>query len=128
MGKLGPVVIFVLTGVVLGQELPNAPVSKARLATFAVFSTEVLADGVTTRVLYQRHYRELDPVAQPFVHAGVPGQIGGSVLGTGAIVGAWFVLHRAHREGMARWFVRSATAAEGCAVARQFEILRKSTR
>jgi hypothetical protein len=128
MGRLIPVTLFVLTGVALGQELPNTPVSRATLATFAVLATEVLADGVTTRVLYQRRYDEADPVAEPFVHAGVPGQIGASLLGVGAMGGVWFVLHRVHHESTARWFLRSATAGEGCNVTRQFAILRKSRR
>jgi hypothetical protein len=119
MGRLIPVMLLALTGAVLGQELPNATVSKATLGTFAAFGTEVLADGVTTRVLYQRNYGEI-------VHAGVAGQIGRSLLGVGATGGVWYVLRRAHREGTARWFLRSVTAGEGCNVARQFAIVRTS--
>jgi hypothetical protein len=118
--------LFVLTSVAPGQELPTAPLSKVTLATFAVLGGEVVADGVTTRVLYQRTYDETDPLAKPFVHAGVPGQVGASLLGAGVIGGVWFVLHRTHHDGTARWFLRSVTAAEGCNVARQFAILRTS--
>jgi hypothetical protein len=85
-----------------------------------------VADGVTTRVLYQRSYDETDPLAKPFVHAGVAGQVGAILLGAGMIGGVWFVLHGAHREGMDRWFLRSVTATEGCNVGRQFLILRTS--
>jgi len=126
MVRFIPVFLFVLTGTLLAQELPNAAVSKATLATFAVFGTEVLADGVTTRVLYQRRYDETDPIARPFVHAGVPGQIGASLLGAGATGGVWFVLHRAHHERAATWFLRLVTVGEGCNVARQSAILRRS--
>ncbi|MFZ0138662.1 MAG: hypothetical protein WAK89_16470 [Candidatus Sulfotelmatobacter sp.] len=126
MGRQIAAMLFLLTGVMPGQEALNAPVPKVTLATFAVLGSEILADGVTTRVLYQRSYAETDPLAKPFVHAGVPGQVGASLLGAGTIGGVWFVLHRAHREGMARWFLRSVTAAEGCNVGRQFSILRTS--
>lgn len=126
MGKQIAAMLFLLTGVMPGQEALNAPVRKVTFATFAVLGSEIVADGVTTRVLYQRSYAETDPLAKPFVHAGVPGQVGGSLLGAGTIGAAWFVLHRTHREGMARWFLRSVTAAEGCNVGRQFSILRTS--
>ncbi len=120
--------LLVLTSVMLGQELPTVPLSKATLATFAVFGAEVLADGVTTRVLYQRAYWETDPLAKPFVRAGMAGQIGAGLLGVGAAGGAWYVLHRLHHEHIAKWFLRSVTAGEGLNDARQFSILRKSRR
>jgi hypothetical protein len=113
-------------GAARGQELPDAPVSKATWTTFASLSAEILADGVTTRVLYQRHHDELDPVAKPFVQAGVPGQIGVSLLGAGAMTGMWFVLHRTHHERAAKWFLLSVTAVEGYNVARQIAVLRAS--
>jgi hypothetical protein len=126
MGRRITVMFVALSGVVLGQELPDAPVSKVTVATFAVFGSEVVADSVTTRVLYQRNYAETDPLARPFVHAGVAGQVGASMLGAGVIGGVWFILHRTHHERRATWFLRSVTAAEGSNVARQFSILRTS--
>lgn len=126
MDRFIPVLLFALTGTLLAQELPNPPISKATLATFAAFGAEVVADGVTTRVLYQRRYDENNPIVRPLVHAGVPGQVGASLLGAGATVGVWFVLHRAHRERAATWFLRLVTAGEGCNVARQLRILRTS--
>jgi len=113
MGRLALVMLFVWTGAARGQELPEAPVSKATWTTFAGLGGEILADGVITRVLYQRAYDELDPIAKPFVHAGVPGQIGMSLMGAGAMGGAWFLLHRTHHERAAEWFLRSVIGAEG---------------
>jgi hypothetical protein len=118
--------LALLMRVAHGQELPNAPVAKETWTTFAIFGGEVLADGVTTRVLYQRHYPETDPLARPFVHAGVPGQIAASLLGAGLAGGAWFALRRMHHDRAARWFLRTVTTGEGVNVARQFAILRKS--
>lgn len=117
---------LVWVGAARGQELQDAPVSKTTWSTFAGLGAEILADGVTTRVLYQRHYDELDPLAKPFVHAGVPGQIGVSLLGAGAMGGAWFLLHRAHHERTAKWFLRSVAAGEGYNVARQVAVVRAS--
>jgi hypothetical protein len=105
---------------------PEAPVSTETKVSFAVFGSELLADGVVTRVLYQRHYDEIDPLAKPFTHAGVPGQVGASLLAAAAVGGAWWVLHRTHHDRIARNFLRSVTAAEGSNVGRQFSILRTS--
>lgn len=129
-------VLLLLAGVASGQDLPDknfldkgtleAPMSRETKVSFAVFGSELLADGVVTRILYQRHYDEIDPMAKPFTHAGVPGQIGAGLLGAGAIAGAWWVLHRTHHDRIARNFLRSVTAAEGSNVGRQFSILRTS--
>lgn len=126
MGRWVLVMLLVGTGAARGQELLDAPVSKTTWTTFAGLGAEILADGVTTRVLYQRHYDELDPLAKPFVHAGVPGQIGVSLLGAGAMTGAWFVLHRTHHERTAKWFLCTVAAGEGYNVARQIAVVRAS--
>jgi hypothetical protein len=131
------VVLLLLAGTTAsGQDLPGknlldtgtpeAPVSTETKVAFAVFGSELLADGVVTRVLYQRHYDEIDPLAKPFTHAGVPGQIGASLLGAGAIGGAWWLLHQTHHDRIARNFLRTVTASEGSNVGRQFSILRTS--
>src|SRR5579863_7315478 len=102
------VVLLLCAGAASGQDLPGrslldtgtlgVPMSRETKMAFAVFGSELLADGVATRILYQRHYDEIDPLAKPFTRAGVPGQIGASLLGAGAIGGAWWVLHRTHHE------------------------------
>jgi hypothetical protein len=125
-----PVLLLALTVWSRGQNLPEAPSARETRTQprtmFLIFGAEVLADGVTTRVLYQRHYPETDPLARPFVQAGVPGQVAASLLGAGAVGGVWFALHRTHRERAASWFLRSVTAGEGVNVARQFAVLRTS--
>jgi hypothetical protein len=126
MGRWILVLLMASAAAAHGQELPDTPVSKATWTTFVGLGTEILADGVTTRVLYQRHHKEIDPLARPFVDAGVPGQIGASLLGAGAMSGAWFLLRRMHHERAAAWFLRSVTAGEGLNVARQFTLVRTS--
>ena len=113
MGRWVLVLLLAWTGAACGQELPGAPVSKTTWTTFVGLGAEILADGVTTRILYQRHHDEIDPVAKPFVHAGVPGQIGASLMGAGALSGVWFMLRRTHHDRAAEWFLRSVTAGEG---------------
>lgn len=140
MGRIGAVLLLLacaasgqdlpsdsfLNNRLLDKSAPDAPISRETKVAFAVFGGELLADGVATRILYQRHYDEIDPLAKPFTHAGVPGQIGASLLAAGAIGGAWWVLHRTHHDRIARNFLRSVTAAEGSNVGRQFCILRTS--
>jgi len=108
------------------QGLPDAPISKATWTTFAGIGAEMVADSVTTRVLYQRRYDELNPLVKPFVHAGVPGQAGGTLLGAAATGGMWFILRRTRHHRAAEWFLHSVAAGEGGNVARQFMILRTS--
>jgi len=128
MGRYIVVMLLLWTGVARAQspDVPDAPLSRTTWTTFVGLGAEILADGVTTRVLYQRHHQELDPLAKPFVQAGVPGQIGASLLGAGAMGGAWFLLHRTHHDRAASWFLRSVTSSEGYNVARQFDLVRKS--
>ncbi len=121
-------VLLVLTGVTSAQELPSTSVSKKEWGWFAVVGAEIVADSVTTRVLYQRHYRENNPIAQPFVRSGVAGQIGASLLGAGAVGGGWLMLRRMHHERAAAWFLRSITVGEGSNDVRQFALLRTSTK
>lgn len=125
---MGRWILFLLlasTGAAGGQELPDAPVSKATWTTFVGLGAEIMADGVTTRILYQRHHK-IDPMAKPFVHAGVPGQIGASLMGAGAMSGVWFMLRRTHHDRAAEWLLRSVTAGEGYNVARQVALVRTS--
>ena len=128
MGRWNLLVLLLglLAPVAHGQDLPEAPIAKQTWTTFAAFGAEVVADGVSTRILYQRHHPETDPLARPFVRAGVPGQIAASLLGAGLTGGVWFALRRTHHDRAAKGFLRSVTAGEGCNVARQFSILRRS--
>ena len=93
---------------------------------FAIFGAEVTGDVVTTRILYQRHHPENDPLARPFVQAGIPGQIGAGLLGMGVTGGLWFALHHMRRDRAASWFLRTVTVGEGGNVARQIVIVHRS--
>ena len=128
--RLG-VILTILVAAAFGQDrafsrdrdrdLPSAP-SETK-AEFAVLTAEIIADGVSTRILYQRGCGENDPLARPFVRAGVGGQVAGSFLGLAAAGGAWVILHRTHHDRVAKWMLRSAVAAEGVNDIRQFKVM-----
>lgn len=107
------------------DKLPEAPtrISTEAKIEFAAFAAEVAADGVSTRLLYQRGCSETDPVARPFVRAGVPGQVAATFLGLAAVAGAWAILHHTHHERMAKWMLRTAVAGEGANDIRQFRFV-----
>lgn len=107
------------------KEFPEAPTrtpTEAKIE-FAAFAAEVAADGVSTRLLYQRGCGENDPIARPFVRAGVGGQVAASFLGLAAVGGAWAILRRAHHARMAKWMLRIAVAGEAANDARQFAVM-----
>ena len=107
------------------DKLPEAPTripTEAKIE-FAAFAAEVAADGVSTRVLYQRGCSENDPVARPFVRAGVGGQVAASFLGLAAVGGAWAILRRTHHDRIAKWMLRTAVAGEAANDIRQFRVM-----
>jgi hypothetical protein len=103
-------------------EAPTRTPTEAKIE-FVAFAAEVAADGVSTRLLYQRGCGENDPVARPLVRAGVGGQVAASFLGFAAVGGAWAILRRAHHERIAQWMLRTAVAGEGINDARQFSVM-----
>ena len=70
-----------------------------------VESAALLADGVYTqraRHRYPETFREVDPLARPFVMRGWPGQIAGGALVISADVGLRYWLHRRKRHRLER--------------------------
>lgn len=107
------------------NKFPEAPTripAEAKIE-FVAFAAEVAADGVSTRLLYTRGCGENDPIARPFVRAGVGGQVAASFLGFAAIGRAWAILCHTHHERMAQWMLRTALAGEGINDARQFNVM-----
>jgi hypothetical protein len=56
----------------------------------------IAADGVSTQEILNSsgHWREMNPLARPFVSHGAPGQLAASVLGYGFSLGTSYLLHR----------------------------------
>ena len=79
-------------------DLPN-------IALTGMESGALLADGIyTQRGLreYPGMFREVDPIARPFVMRGWPGQIAGGALFVGADVGLRYWLHRKRHHRLER--------------------------
>jgi hypothetical protein len=112
-------------GTSLTQEvnLPDAPMPREAKVEFAVFAAEVVADGVSTRILYQRGFGENNPIAKPFVRAGIGGQVAASLLSVAAVGGAWAIFHRTHHDRMAKWMLRTLVIGEGINDIRQFRVM-----
>lgn len=119
-------ILSILTSLSLAQEidLPEAPMPREAKIEFAVLAAEVVADGVSTRILYQRGCGENNPIAKPFVRAGVGGQVAASLLSVAAVGGAWALLHRTHHDRMAKWMLRTLVVGEGINDIRQFQVMR----
>ena len=118
-------ILSILTASSIAQEinLPEAPMPREAKIEFAVFAAEVAADGITTRMLYQRGCGENNPIAKPFVRAGVGGQVAASLLSVAAVGGAWAIFHRTHHDRMAKWMLRTLVAGEGINDIRQFRVM-----
>jgi hypothetical protein len=56
----------------------------------------VAADGISTQEILHGagQWREMDPLARPFVNQGAPGQLAASILGYGFSLGTSYLLHR----------------------------------
>jgi len=113
----------VLVSVSFAQDTNFPKVPTEAKVEFAAFAAEVAADSVTTRILSQRGLIELDPVARPFVRAGVGGQVGAGLLSVAAAGGVWAILHRTHHDRIAKWMLRTLVAGEGANVGRQFNLV-----
>mgnify|MGYP001186451717 CR=1 FL=1 len=118
-------ILSMLLGTSFAQEinLPEAPMPREAKVEFAVFAAEVVADGVSTRILYQRGCGENNPIAKPFVRTGVGGQVAASLLSVAAVGGAWAIFHRTRHDRMAKWMLRTLVAGEGINDIRQFRVM-----
>jgi hypothetical protein len=63
---------------------------------FAALAGLVAADGFTTQVALTGggHFREMNPIARPFVNQGTAGQVAASAIGLGVSTGTAFLLHK----------------------------------
>ncbi len=118
--------LLLVTFIVLGIQaclaedlsLPETPshrfLDRQNKIAFATLGGLIALDGVHTQLmLATNRYVEGDPLAQPFVRHGWPGQLAGSALGYGAALSLSYMLHRTghHKiERWATWFMVSAEA------------------
>jgi hypothetical protein len=91
---------------------------KTNLRLFIAESLAQTGDLITTRRIISAGGKETDPLARPFVSAGVGGQVVGSyVVGTGGTMLASYLLHRNGHHRLERWVPLLTTAIESLATA-----------
>jgi hypothetical protein len=96
-----------------GQELPDAPVSKATWTMFTGLGAKILADGVNDASPLSTTLRRTRSRCQAVRSCRSAGADWNESAGSGAMGGVWFVLHRTHHQPTAKWFLRSVTDRRG---------------
>jgi len=95
---------------------PHAFFDKTNLRLFIAEGLAQTGDLITTRKIVNSGGTEADPLAKPFVNAGIGGQMVGSyVVGTGGTMLASYLLHRTGHHRLERWAPILATAIESLA-------------
>jgi hypothetical protein len=82
---------------------------------FAALAGLVAADGFTTQVALTGggNFREMNPIARPFVKNGVAGQVAASSIGLGATTGTAYLLHKTGHHKLERLVLNAAIGVEG---------------
>jgi hypothetical protein len=85
--------------------------SKVRMGILAGL---VAADGISTQEILNSggHWREMNPLARPFVNKGAPGQAAASVLGMGFSVGTAYLLHKTGHHKLESLMLNASIAVE----------------
>jgi hypothetical protein len=74
----------------------------------------VAADGISTQEILHggSQWREMNPLARPFVNQGAPGQLAASVLGYGFSLGTSYLLHRSGHHKLEKLILDAAIGVE----------------
>ncbi|HZQ24684.1 MAG TPA: DUF5658 family protein [Terriglobales bacterium] len=135
--KLVLITLALLAGMANAQDfvsskkfaLPDAPGARTfwtpeNKIDFTIFAAQLTADAITTQRGLNQHYREVNPIARPFVTQGAAGEAAFSALSFGATVGAAYFLHKTHHDKAQRIAMRLLLAGEGAVVAHNIAALR----
>ncbi len=110
------------------NQMPNASAPKfwnlENKIDFSIFAGQLAADAITTQRGLGNGFREVNPIASPFVSRGAPGAAAASALSFGAGVGMAYMLHRTHHYKAERVAVRLMLAGEGAVVGHNIALLR----
>jgi hypothetical protein len=79
-----------------------------------IFAGLVAADGISTQEILNSggHWREMDPLARPFVTKGAPGQLAASVIGYSFGVGTSYLLHKTGHHKLERLMLNTSIGVE----------------
>ena len=74
----------------------------------------ITADGISTQEILNSggHWREMNPLARPFVNKGAPGQLAASVLGYGFSVGSAYLLHKTGHHKLEKLMLNASIGVE----------------
>jgi hypothetical protein len=81
---------------------------------FAVLAGLVAADGLTTQLALSGNgsFREMNPLARPFVNQGTAGQVAASAIGLGASAGTAYLFHTTGHHKLERFMLNVSIAIE----------------
>jgi hypothetical protein len=81
---------------------------------FVVLAGLVAADGLTTQLALSGNgsFREINPLARPFVNQGTAGQVAASAIGLGASTGTAYLLHKTGHHKLERFVLNTSIAIE----------------
>jgi hypothetical protein len=87
---------------------------KSNNIRFAALAGLVAADGFTTQVALSGNgqFREMNPIARPFVNHGAAGQVAASVIGLGASTGTAYLLHKTGHHKLERMLLNASIGIE----------------
>jgi hypothetical protein len=116
----------IVEGITLASNLaqtvrPDAPSHKffdtRNLKKIGALTVLIATDGATTQHLIQDYkFREMNPIARPFVTRGNGGQAAASALGWAAALGTSYLFHRKGHHRLEEWTLRLLIAGESAAV------------
>ncbi|HZR55802.1 MAG TPA: hypothetical protein VFA74_02925 [Terriglobales bacterium] len=74
----------------------------------------VAADGLTTQTALSGsgHFREINPIARPFVNEGTGGQVAASAIGLGVSAGSAYLLHKTGHHRLERLVLNASIGIE----------------
>jgi hypothetical protein len=80
----------------------------------AIFAGLVAADGISTQEILNSggHWREMNPLARPFVNHGAPGQLAASAIGFGFSVGSSYLLHKTGHHKLEKLMLNASIGVE----------------
>jgi hypothetical protein len=81
---------------------------------FAALAGLVAADGFTTQIALtgSGHFREMNPIARPFVSQGTAGQVAASAIGLGVSTGTAYLLHKTGHHKLERLVLNACIGVE----------------
>jgi hypothetical protein len=81
---------------------------------FVALAGLVAADGLTTQLALSGNgsFREMNPLARPFVNHGTAGQVAASAIGLGASTGTAYLLHKTGHHKLERFILNASIAIE----------------